>query len=197
MGSGKADLNLVNSKIGSGVFWNLRVNTGAEVQYLLLHRYTDVGVKALPVSKLVIVPFDENHLDAAIRLYTEVFAAEPWREIWPYGSALRRLSDIVHSPNSLGVAALRGSDLVGFALGRLEPYRDEEHYYLQEMCVAAHLQRQGIGKRILSILHERLRERDCCQVYLLTARGSLAEGFYSKSGYLPAQRIGVFVKKLG
>lgn len=145
---------------------------------------------------LDLAPFSAEHLDEAAGLVVEVFAREPWNEEWPRQGAQRRLRDILHSPGSLGVCALRGGELVGFALGRLEAYRDEEHFYLQEMCVSADVQRRGVGTRILTHLHGQLRARGCPRAYLLTARRTPAEAFYLLNGYRPAGRTAVLAADL-
>lgn len=147
-------------------------------------------------SELELLPFNEVQLDAAASLFVEVFAAEPWREAWTLERARRRLGDLLRSPGFLGIAACYEGELVGFALGRLEVYQDEDHFHLHEMCVAARRQRQGVGTRMVALLETQLRERGCRQIYLLTARGTAAESFYVNRGFSPAQRTGVMVKRL-
>lgn len=94
-----------------------------------------------------------------------------------------------------GVTSFRGQDLVGFVLGRIEVYLDEEHFFLQEMCVVPELQRRGVGTLMLRHLHQRLEVEGCKQVYLLTARESSAERFYVQNGYRSARRTGVLVTR--
>lgn len=147
-------------------------------------------------AEIELLPFCEAHLDSAVALFVEVFAAEPWNEVWSRPSAQRRLGDLVRSPGFMGVAALRGGELVGFALGRLEAYREEEHYHLQEMCVSTQCQRQGVGTKIVAYLQERLEERGCKQIYLLTMRESAPEAFYLQCDFSPSRHTAVMVKKL-
>lgn len=146
--------------------------------------------------ELELVPFTEAHLDPAAVLFVQVFASEPWNEVWPPSAARRRLEDLVRSPGFLGVAAFRENELAGFALGRLEAYQGEEHFYLQEMCVSTRWQRQGVGTKVLAQLEARLKERDCRQIYLLTARDSAPEAFYLHLGFSPARRAEVMIKRL-
>jgi len=146
---------------------------------------------------LNLVPFTNEQIGTATNLFVRVFAEEPWNEFWPNERALRRLQDVLHSPGFLGVSALRGEELVGFALGRMEAYRDEDHFYLQEMCVSPAVQRQGVGTRIFKHLHEELRAKECNQVYLLTARESFAEKFYVSNGYRGARRACMLITRLG
>lgn len=140
-------------------------------------------------------PFAEADLEAATDLFVHVFGADPWNENWPRASAHRRLSAIVHAPGFLGVSALHNTQLIGFALGHLEPYRDEDHYYLQEMCVATDRQRTGVGKAILAYLESLLWRGGCSQMYLLTARESPAAAFYHQNGFTSAQRTIVMVRR--
>ena len=154
------------------------------------------GAAGRSPGTIELTSFHEDYLDAAAGLFAEAFAAEPWNEVWPAASARRRLADLVFSPGFLGAAARRGDKLVGFALGRVEAYRDEEHYCLQEMCVSPEYRGQGIGTMLVRHLEERLKERGCRQVYLLTLRDSGPESFYLRCGFSPARRVGVMVKRL-
>lgn len=147
-------------------------------------------------KEIVVTPFSEEHLDAATQVFIQAFAGDPWNELWPFSSARRRVSDIVRAPGFVGVASFRGRDLVGFVLGRTEAYLDEEHFFLQEMCVLPELQGQGIGTTMLRHLHQRLVVAGCKQAYLLTARESGAERFYLQNGYRSARRTSLLVLRL-
>jgi len=151
-----------------------------------------VGVQAVEVK-----PFTGDFVEAATRVFVRAFALDPWNETWPASRARQRLSDIVHAPGFLGFAALQGEELVGFVLGRFEVYADEDHFYVQELCVAPEHQRQGIGTLMLSFLHKCLEAMGCRQVYLLTARESSVEQFYLRNGYGPAHRARVLVFRIG
>lgn len=140
--------------------------------------------------------FTEDLLEAATSVFIRAFAEKPWSETWPRPNARRRISDIVKAPGFLGIASFKGPDLIGFLLGRIEAYRDEEHFYLQEICVVPECQRQGVGRLMLRDLHRRLEVAGCHQIYLLTARESRAERFYLQNGYGRAHRTGVLVSRL-
>jgi len=141
----------------------------------------------------VITTLTNEALDSCVRLYVETFNAPPWNETWTAEDANRRLSDFLDTPRSHGVC-LTDADgtLLGFALGHLERSGADDHVLLQEMCVRASRQRQGSGTLILKALATRLD--GVRHWYLLTARDSEASGFYEKSGFRPAGRIGVFVR---
>jgi len=147
-------------------------------------------------EELTFEPFTEEHLGAATKMFVHVFAAEPWNELWSHDSAKRRLSDIVRSPGFVGRSAFHEGEFVAFVLGQLEPYRNDQHFFLKEMCVSTRFQRRGVGTRLLSHLEEVLTEAGCSQVYLLTMRESEAERFYAANEFRPARRTGVFVKRL-
>lgn len=154
------------------------------------------GMEMTMAQDIHVRPFSPEDLDAATRVFVQAFAGEPWYEDWPSDSARRRIAAIIHAPGFLGVAAFKERDLVGFIVGRIEAYSTEDHFYLQEMCVLPEVQRQGIGKLMLAHLHRRLRAAGCQQIYLLTARESIAERFYRQNGFRPAGRVGVLVARL-
>lgn len=91
-------------------------------------------------------------------LFSAVFSNPPWNENWTLENAHRRLADCVATPNFLGVLAEDNYAVTGFAMGYLQHYMDERHYFLLELCVDTHRQRGGIGGALMSALNTRLKE---------------------------------------
>ena len=132
---------------------------------------------------------DETHLAELAGLYVEVFSAPPWNEEWPVEAAETRLAEILGTPGSLGLLARADESNLAFVLGFFETYNDGRDFYLKEMCVAPSRQRQGLGTALLAELERRLALSGARKVYLLTARDSPAEAFYSRSGYYTSEKM--------
>ena len=86
----------------------------------------------------------------------------------------------VNSPLSVLVTSQQGRKIVGFALGRVVV--DEGELY--QIGVLPELRRQGIAERLLTELHERMRERGAVCCFLeVRSRNSGAIALYQKLGY--------------
>lgn len=133
---------------------------------------------------VIIREFTPDDLEPATDLYLRVFAAPPWNETWHPHMARARLLQIARTPNNRGLAMLGSEgEMLGFALGFIEPWKEGWEYYLKEMCIAPERQRQGLGSRLMRELGTRLAAEGIDRIYLLTARGDLSEAFYTKLGF--------------
>jgi aminoglycoside 6'-N-acetyltransferase I len=141
----------------------------------------------------VIEALTTRDLAACAELYVETFSAPPWNETWRAEDAVQRLGDILATPRAHGVRiSTPGDALAGFAVGHLERSGPEDHFLLQEMCVRSGRRRQGHGTALLGALRAAVPEAR--HWYLLTARDSAAARFYTRNGFRPAGRMGVFVR---
>lgn len=145
-------------------------------------------------SSVEIIRIDQSSLEEYAQLFVSTFSLPPWNEQWPVSSAQERLECYQKSPNFVGLAAYELGELVGFALGNFEPYQAKSMYFLKEMCVSVKQQNQGVGSKLISELHTLLGELGVYCINLLTAKGSLAESFYVKSGYKEASSFSLLYK---
>lgn len=80
--------------------------------------------------------------------------------------------------------------LAALAVGYCETYEQQRHFYLKVMCVRPSLQRQGVGRSLVSRVMDDLTSTGVARVYLLTTRGGKAEAFYARCGfYVSPKRI--------
>lgn len=128
-------------------------------------------------------------LPACADLFSSVFSNPPWNENWTVESAHHRLADCFATPNFLGVLAADEQRLAGFAVGYLQRYMEERHYFLLELCVDTHRQRQGIGRALLDQLTTQLKKAGANRAYTLTARDSAAQEFYAKAGFYMSPKM--------
>jgi aminoglycoside 6'-N-acetyltransferase I len=122
-------------------------------------------------------------------LFSAVFSNPPWNENWTTETAQRRLADCAATPNFIGVLAEDEQGPAGFAVGYLQHYMDERHYFLLELCVDTHRQRQGIGNALMTALNIRIKEAGANRAYTLTARDTAAQKFYEKAGYYVSPKM--------
>lgn len=143
-----------------------------------------------PPAVDVLTPSD---LDESAALYVAVFGATPWDEAWPVDVARARLADLLATPRAVALG-VRESDglLLGFVVGHLQRTVDGDQLWVQEMCVRTDRQRAGLGGLLLE---ELARRNPAVRSWmLLTLREGPAADFYTRHGFRPARRIGVFLR---
>ena len=144
-----------------------------------------------PALRVKIRPMTEADVDRVM----EIAASLPSAPEWPrkaYMDALdpdsipprivlvaEQLQSESLPPDSLNNAPISG-DILGYAVASLLPPQGE----LEIVAVAAHIQRQGLGKRLLAGLEKRLRQAQIAE-FLLEVRASNqpAIGLYRSFGF--------------
>ncbi|WP_104204554.1 GNAT family N-acetyltransferase [Billgrantia saliphila] len=141
---------------------------------------------------------ERHDLEDCARLYAQVFVAEPWKEPWNAERALARLAHFHDSHGFVGMLAETDEqgDIVGFALGTLEPFCTNSLFYLREMCVSASQQSKGVGTQLYSALERELTMRGAGAIYLATDRTIPAAGFYQGLGFHCSDNMAFFAKRL-
>lgn len=139
-------------------------------------------------------PIEPGHLRECANLFVSVFSNPPWNESWGQEIALKRLKDCYSTPRSYGIVATADDKVFGFAIGYVEAWYEDKHFYLKEMCVQSTHQRNGIGTKIMDMLHQDLASKGVSMIYLLTMRDSPAAAFYEKCGFSNNPKITMMLK---
>ena len=137
----------------------------------------------------------KSDIDKCSSIFADVFSSSPWNEDWSKSIAFERLSHFYESKGFLGVLA-EEENILGFALGNIEPFCFGPLFYLREMCVDSQSQRKGIGSKMIDMLNSELSKLNVKKVYLTTERTIPAADFYQRKGFVHDDAVGFYAKSI-
>lgn len=120
------------------------------------------------------------------------YSEAPWNEKWNEERAKRRVSAILSNYEALGVAAIENGKIIGGLLGYVDPFADEDFFYVSELFVIPDRKKQGIGRMLMGKLEDVLKDKKIDVIQLMSIEDN--EIFYSKCG-LGKDSVSVLFKR--
>jgi ribosomal protein S18 acetylase RimI-like enzyme len=120
-------------------------------------------------------------LEQCAAIYPPAYNNEPWNDNWTYTTALALLTCYYNTPGFMGWVALQDDNVIGCAIGNIEPYYSGNIFILKEVFVAIDAQSSGVGSDLMAAMKETL-ETINIKMIILSTRTSIID-FYSKLGF--------------
>ena len=108
---------------------------------------------------------------------------------WTPELVYSRVWQVLGSPDSYCLIAEKGTDAIGFAMGRFETFYDLTAYNLVEIIVASEYQGSGVGTVLMAELELRVKKLGAAMVQLVSVNDEMHEYFYGKLGYGDATNL--------
>ncbi len=136
--------------------------------------------------------YKEADIEGLASAMSKVYSEEPWNEQWNQERAVRRVQAILGNYQSIGLVAEDDGVIVGGLLGFVDPYADEDFFYVSEIFVVPEYKKHGIGKNLLKELEEEIKKQGISVVQLMSIEPN--EVFYGKCG-LSKDDVSVLFKR--
>lgn len=130
-------------------------------------------------------------------LFISVFTIEPWNDDWSNREQLDMyLHDVAGQSNSLTYGLFEGDTLIGVSMGHIRHWYSGTEYYIDELCIRADKQGNGIGTYFLKEIEVAIKEIGLVQIFLQTENNVPAYSFYLKNGFHELKEHVSFAKQV-
>ena len=123
---------------------------------------------------------NQNDIPVLAGAMATSYSEEPWNEYWTQEKAERRISAILGNFEAMGLVAFEDGKIIGAVLGYVDPYAEEDFFFVSELFVIPEKKKQGVGKQLLAELEKSKKKKKVNVIQLISI--DYNEPFYNKCG---------------
>lgn len=147
------------------------------------------------MGELSVIEMSEDKLDECVDLFIDTFSKEPWNDIYESREqVVTFFKSHLHNNYFLGYIGLLNTQVVALSIGMKKPWINGMEYYIDEFCVAHHLQGHGIGREFLKQIEENIKPHHLNGIMLNTDAHFPSYDFYLKNGFKVLEELRILVK---
>lgn len=148
-------------------------------------------------KRMYLAEMSEAHIEACVDLFIDVFSKAPWNDIYASREQVAGFfRNYIHNNGFIGFVLKDKNAVLAMSIGLEKPWIHGMEYYIDQFCVKAELQGQGIGSIFLKRIEKELRRKKINAVILNTERGFPAEKFYLKNGFQALHEYVILSKRV-
>lgn len=132
------------------------------------------------IRLMEIKQINQNDIPTLAVAMAAAYSEAPWNENWTQEKAERRIRAILGNFEAMGLAAFEDGKIIGAVLGYVDPYAEEDFFFVSELFVIPEKKKQGVGKQLLAELEKELKEKKVNVIQLISI--DYNESFYKKCG---------------
>ena len=129
---------------------------------------------------MIIQKATEKNIPSFAKAMALAYSEAPWNEKWTDERAQRRVRAILGNYEGLGLVAVENETIVGGLLGYVDPYAEEDFFFVSEIFVIPEMKKHGVGKKLMTELEKVLAEKGIHVIQLISIEDN--ETFYNKCG---------------